>query len=106
MRVAAANLGPDRAGRLCHDVVTLIQTLRVSRATTFSFNSEGCACCRIWLTPDERRLMELLDAMHKNLDGRARTITQFLCDGVCNEDLMIAARYFVTRHMQGQDLRV
>lgn len=99
MRVASAHVGPDRAGRLCYDIVALIQTLRCARQTTFAFNGEACACCRVWLTPDERRVMELLDALRAGQVGRARAITQMLCDGICNEDLLLCAERFVQRHL-------
>jgi hypothetical protein len=100
MRVAAAHVGPDLAGALCCDVVKLIQSLRGARSSAFLFNSEGCACCRIWATADERRLMEFLEAICQGQQGRARIMAQLLCDGACHEGLIAAAQDFATRHLQ------
>lgn len=101
LRTAAAQVGPDAAGGLCHDVVVLVQALRGARRAPFHFNPEGCACCRDWLTAEERQLMELLEALRRGQTGRARMLVQLLCDGVPDDDLLLAAAAFLRRHAPG-----
>jgi hypothetical protein len=98
MRCATAHVGPSAAGPLCYDIVTLVQTLRSSRSTAFRFNSEGCACCRGWLTPEERQMMELVQALRQRRTGRARTVVQILCEGAQGEQLIAATEYYLSRH--------
>lgn len=95
---ATTHVGSRAAGPLCYDLVALVQALRAARSSGFAFNSEGCACCRVWLTPEERRLMELIDALRQSQIGRARTLVQMLCDGVPSDDLMAMAEIYLRRH--------
>lgn len=98
LRCASAHVGPRAAGPLCYDLVALVQTLRSARTSAFAFNPEGCACCRVWLTPEERRLMELMDALRSGQTGRARALVQMLCDGAPSDDLIAAAETYLRRH--------
>ena len=98
LRCATAHVGPRAAGPLCYDLVTLVQALRASRSSPFAFNPEGCACCRVWLTPEERQLMELVQALRQGRTGRARAIVQMLCEGAQGEDLIAASKYYLRLH--------
>jgi len=98
LRLAANHVGPRSAGALCCDVVALVQALRAARSSPFRFNPEGCACCRVWLMPEERRLLELFDALRRDQTGRARTLVQLLCDGVPDDDLLGMARDYLDRN--------
>lgn len=98
LRCATAHVGPRAAGPLCWDIVTLVQTLRSSRSTAFRFNSEGCACCRVWLTTEERQMMELVQALRQRRTGRARAVVQMLCEGAKGEQLIAATEYYLSRH--------
>lgn len=98
LRCATAHVGPRAAGPLCYDIVTLVQTLRSSRSTAFRFNSEGCACCRVWLTPEERQLMELVQALRQGRTGRARAVVQMLCEGAQGEELIAATQQYLHQH--------
>lgn len=98
LRCATAQVGPHAAGPLCYDIVTLVQTLRSSRSTAFRFNSEGCACCRVWLTPEERQMMELVQALRQRRTGRARTVVQMLCEGAQGEQLIAAIEQYLRQH--------
>jgi len=100
MRVAAAHVGSRQAGVLCYDIVTVVQSLRMARKTPVSFNPEGCTCCRIWLTPDERRLVALLKALRKGQQGQAQVIAQVLCDGVPDAPLLASMQVLLTHHAQ------
>lgn len=98
LRHASAFVGPRAAGALCFDIVALVQALRSARRAPFRFNTEDCACCRVWLTPEERRLMALLDALRHGQTGRARTLGQMLCDGTPDDDLLAVGEVYLRRH--------
>lgn len=98
LHCATAHVGPRAAGPLCYDIVTLVQTLRSNRSTAFRFNSEGCACCRVWLTPEERQMMELVQALRQGRTGRARAVVQMLCEGAQGEDLIAAIEQYLHQH--------
>ncbi|MGY6696524.1 MAG: hypothetical protein ACXIUW_10955 [Roseinatronobacter sp.] len=98
LRCATAHVGPRAAGPLCYDIVALVQTLRSSRSTAFRFNSEGCACCRVWLTPEERQMMELVQALRQRRTGRARAVVQMLCGGAHGEQLITAIEQYLHQH--------
>lgn len=98
LRCATAHVGPRAAGPLCYDIVALVQTLRSSRSTAFRFNSEGCACCRDWLTPEERQMMELVQALRQRRTGRARAVVQMLCEGASGEQLIAAIEQYLHQH--------
>lgn len=98
LRCATAHVGPRAAGPLCYDIVTLVQTLRSNRSTAFRFNPEGCACCRDWLTPEERQMMELVQALRQGRTGRARAVVQMLCEGARGEDLIAAIEQYLHQH--------
>jgi len=98
LRLATAHVGPRAAGPLCYDLVALVQALRSARMSPFAFNPEGCACCRVWLTPDERRLMDVLDSLRKGRTGRARAAVQMLCNGARGDDLIAMAELYLRRH--------
>lgn len=95
LRLATAHVGAPRAGALCYDVVGLVQALRTARTSPFRFNPDGCACCRDWLTPEERHICELLEALRFGRMGRARTLVQLLCDGSPDEDLVAVAEMYL-----------
>jgi hypothetical protein len=92
LRVASAHVGATEAGALCYQVTGLVQALRRARATPVAFNPEGCACCRDWVTPDERRLLALLDALARRQSGQAALHAQILCDGAQGDALIAAAQ--------------
>lgn len=98
LRCATTHVGPRAAGPLCYDLVALVQALRSARSSPFNFNPEGCACCRVWLTPEERRLMELLEALRHNQTGRAKALVQMLCDGAPDADFLAIAEVYLRRH--------
>ena len=98
LRCATAHVGPRAAGPLCYDIVTLVQTLRSSRNTAFRFNSEGCACCRVWLTTEERQMMELVQALRQGRTGRVRAVVQMLCEGAQGEQLIAATEQYLHHH--------
>lgn len=98
LRCATTHVGPRAAGPLCYDLVALIQALRSTRSSPFRFNPEGCACCRVWLTPEERLLMELIAALRQGQRGRAQTLVQLLCDGAINDDLIAVTEIYLRRH--------
>ncbi len=98
LRCATAHVGPRAAGPLCYDIATLVQTLRSSRSTAFRFNSEGCACCRVWLTTEERQMMELVQALRQGRTGRARAVVQMLCEGAQGEQLIAATEQYLHQH--------
>lgn len=98
LRVATAQVGSRQAGVLCYDVAVVVQALRMARTTPVSFNSEACACCRVWLAPDERRLLELLTALRNGQHGQARIISQLLCDGVPDAALLSSMQVLLTHH--------
>lgn len=97
LRVASAQVGPRGAGAFCYDLVALVQALRAARSSPFRFNPESCACCRDWLTPEERQMMALLEALRRGQTGRARTLVQLLCDGNPDGDLIAMAEVYL-RH--------
>ncbi|WP_322892296.1 hypothetical protein [Yoonia sp. 72] len=98
LRCATAHVGPDAAGALCYDLVGVVQTLRSSRTTPIAFNSESCPCCRDWLTPSERQIMQMIDALRHDQEGRARTLAQFLCDGAPDSNLLAVTQTYLRRH--------
>ncbi|MFN3938136.1 MAG: hypothetical protein ACK4KW_11220 [Gemmobacter sp.] len=98
LRLATTHVGPRAAGPLCYDLVALVQALRSSRAAPFRFNPEFCACCRCWLTPEERQLMALVAALRRGRRGESRVLAQLLCDGTPGEDLLAMAESYVRRH--------
>jgi len=98
LRLATERVGPAKAGPLCYDLVALVQAVRISRQSVFRFNSEACAGCRQWVTPDERRIVELLDALRRGQMGRAQTLAQMLCDGRPDSDLVAVAHAYLRRH--------
>lgn len=104
MRVAAAHVGSRQAGVLCYDIVGALQSLRMARKTPVSFNPEGCGCCRVWVTPDERRLVELLKALRKGQQGQAQIIAQVLCDGVPDTPLLASMQVLLTHHAPSDPL--
>lgn len=98
LRCATAHVGPDAAGALCYDLLGVVQTLRSSRTTPIAFNTEGCPCCRDWLTPVERQIIQMIDALRHNQQGRARTLAQLLCDGTPDSHLLAVAETYLRRH--------
>jgi len=98
LRLATTNVGPRAAGPLCYDLIALVQVLRSTRQSMFRFNPEGCACCRVWLTPEERLLMQMLGHLRHGRTGRARTVAQLLCDGTPADDLIAMAEIYLRRH--------
>jgi hypothetical protein len=98
LRCATTHVGPRAAGPLCYDLVALVQVLRSTRQSMFRFNPDGCACCRVWLTPEERLLMEMLDHLRHGRTGRACTVAQLLCDGTPADDLIAMAEIYLRRH--------
>ncbi len=98
LRLATGQVGPRAAGPLCYDLVALVQALRAARTSSFRYNPEGCDCCRIWLTPEERQLMRLIDALRGGRTGKARTLVQLLCDGSPDRDLIAVAEVHLRRH--------
>lgn len=98
LHLATARVGPRAAGGLCYDLVALVQALRTARSSVFRFNPQTCACCRVWVTPEERQVMELLAALRTGRAGSARTLVQILCDGNPNDDLLAMAELYLTRH--------
>lgn len=102
LRLASDHAGPHRAGALFHDLAAMVQALRCARTTPFRFNPEGCACCRAWLTPEERQLMALLDALRQGQTGRARTYVQLLCDGAPDRDLIAMAAIYLRNNAPAQ----
>lgn len=98
LRCATTHVGPRAAGPLCYDLVALVQALRTARVSPVRFNPESCACCRVWLTPEERQLMELLAALRRGRIGRARALVQMLCDGAPSDDLIAMAGIYLRRH--------
>jgi len=98
LRRATTHVGPRAAGPLCYDLIALVQLLRAARRSMFRFNPEGCACCRVWLTPEERLLMEMLGHLRHGRTGRGRTVAQLLCDGTPVDDLIAMAETCLHRH--------
>ncbi|MFN3994360.1 MAG: hypothetical protein ACK4IU_15795 [Tabrizicola flagellatus] len=98
LHCATAHVGPRAAGALCYDLVAVVQALRGTRISSFRFNAESCAGCRVWLTPDERRLIETIDAVRAGRLGRARALGQMLCDGNPAEDLIAMTAVYLRRH--------
>lgn len=98
LRRASASAGADRAGALCFDLVAMVQALRGARTSSFHFNPDGCAGCRAWATPEERRLMDLIGALRLGRIGHARAVVQMLCDGMPDTDLLVMADLYVRRH--------
>lgn len=98
LRLATTHVGPRNAGPLCYDLVALIQALRATRSSPFRFNPEDCGCCRVWLTPEERLLLEFIAALRQGRNGRAQTLVQMLCDGVPGDDLIAMAEIYIRRH--------
>jgi len=97
LRIATTHFGPRAAGAVCYDLVAFVQVLRATRQSMFRFNPEGCACCRVWLTPEERLLMDLVDALRRGQTGRARAVVQMLCDGAPGDDLIAVAEIYLRR---------
>lgn len=98
LRVASAHVGPRAAGALCADLVAVVQVLRTERTSAFRFNPQGCACCREWATPEERRIMDTIGALRDGQLGRARTTVQMLCDGVPSDSFIMAIQSYLSRH--------
>jgi hypothetical protein len=98
LRLATTHVGPEAAGPLCYDLVAVVQTLRSSRTTPIAFNSESCPCCRVWLTAEERQIMQMLAALRGDLHGRARTLAQLLCDGTPDSNLLPVAEAYLRRN--------
>lgn len=103
LRCATAHLGARDAALLCYDLVALVQVLRSSRTSPFAYNPEGCTCCRVWLTPTERQLMEFLVALRNGRKGRAQALVQMLCDGRPSDDLIGVAQMYLHRHAPQDD---
>lgn len=101
LRCATTHVGPREAGPLCYDLVAVLQVLRATRQSPLRFNPEGCVCCRVWLTPEERQIMDLLDHLRYGRTGRARTVAQLLCDGTPADDLIAMAEIYLRRHAPG-----
>jgi hypothetical protein len=100
LRLVTTHVGPGKAATLCYDLVALVQSLRSARTSPFAFNPETCASCRFWLTPEERRLMEMLEALRHGQAGRTRAVVQMLCDGARSDDLIAMAEIYLLRHAQ------
>ncbi|MFN6977169.1 MAG: hypothetical protein ACK4OP_03525 [Gemmobacter sp.] len=98
LHCATLHAGPNAAGALCYDLVAVVQALRATRRSSFRFNPEGCACCRVWLTPDERRLVEMIGAVRAGRLGRAQALGQILCDGNPAENLIAMTEVYLNRH--------
>ncbi|ARU01919.1 hypothetical protein [Yoonia vestfoldensis] len=98
LRCATAQVGPDAAGALCYDLLGVVQTLRSSRTTPIAFNAESCPCCRDWLTPAERQIMQMIAALRHNHQGRARTLAQLLCDGAPDSQLLAVTETYLRRN--------
>ncbi len=98
LRLATIHVGPRAAPALCYESVALVQALREARSSPFRFNPEGCACCRQWLTPEERLLLEFLAALRGRRRGRAQALVQLLCDGSPSDTLIAVAEIFLSHH--------
>lgn len=95
---ATAVVGPQAAGPLCYDVVTVIQTLRVQRSSVFCYSNPDCALCCTVLTSDERRMTDVLEGIRARMPGRAQAAAMILCEAGDADLLVAAIQVYVTRH--------
>ena len=98
LRVATVCLGREKAPLVCYDIVALVEVIRANRQSNFRFNPDGCNDCRQWATPEERRILALMEALRGGRIGLAQTHAQLLCDGKPAPDLARVATIYLQRH--------
>jgi hypothetical protein len=98
LEVATRHSGPDRAPSLCHDLLVVIQALRASRRSVFTFSNPDCQCCRSVVTAEERQLLAMIEALRRGHGGQAATHALLVCEGQTAEGLLAAARRYLARH--------
>lgn len=72
-------------------VLTLIQELRISRKRCFRFSNPYCEGCAQRITPEERHLINVVQAVRDRNFAKARLCALLLCEGEPVERLLAAA---------------
>jgi hypothetical protein len=98
LEIATRHAGSDRAPALCYDLLAIIQALRASRRSVFTFSNPNCPCCRPIVTAEERQLLATLDALRRGHRGQAATHALLVCEGQPAERLLEAASRYLQRH--------
>jgi hypothetical protein len=98
IEIATRHAGSDRAPSLCYDLLAVIQALRSSRRSVFTFSNPDCPCCRPIVAAEERQLLAMLEALRRGHRGQAATHALLVCEGQSAERLLEAASRYLQRH--------
>lgn len=78
---ADRQFGTDDGARIATLILGYVQSVRVSRRSTFLFSTPECSGCSAIVTEHERRLISALGALRQLQPGRARMELLMLCEG-------------------------
>lgn len=89
---AQRTLGEDHGPVIATRILALVQAMRTSRKSTFSFSSPYCACCRNHVSNSEKHMLDAVCAIERGDPVGARANALVLCEGYDTESFLEAAR--------------
>lgn len=87
--------GPQRGGEVALALLRMIQTMRVSRRTTFRFSNPYCSSCRLRVTDCERHMLGAFRDLSAKNTASARAKALMLCEGFPAGEFLNAAAALV-----------
>ncbi|MEY8828230.1 hypothetical protein AB9K34_07415 [Sedimentitalea sp. XS_ASV28] len=87
--VTAEDMWGEKDGvRIAHRLMHVLQAMRESRSSVFSFSSPTCPVCSQILTEHERRLITAIRSARQGRPERAGLQLLMLCEGNPTDDVM------------------
>ncbi|MEP3329760.1 hypothetical protein [Sedimentitalea sp.] len=92
--------GEDEGAKIAHRLMHVLQAMRASRTSVFSFSSPTCPICSQVLTEHERRLITAIRYARQSQPERAGLQLLMLCEGNPTERVMDQLRKLSTVFLQ------
>ena len=83
---------PEHAANVALAVLSVVQSMRMSRREVFRFSNPDCPGCRKILCDDERQLIGIVVAMRRGQRSRAHAHALLICEGNDTSPVLTAAR--------------
>ena len=75
IRFSIAYFGFSTGSQVASSVLCILQSMRQSRQSCFHFQSPSCSCCKKFITPNERCLMNAFKFLRQ---GASETVNAYL----------------------------
>ncbi len=75
IQFSIAYFGFSTGSQVAANVLCILQTMRLSRQSCFHFQSPSCLCCKKFITPNERCLMNAFKFLRQ---GASETVNAYL----------------------------